>query len=46
MTIVHYDYRPKRQRKRQPVEFACSRIVSTRKPKPRHYGEIRDSVPE
>ena len=41
MTIVHYDYRPKRQRKAKPaVEFPCGRIVSARKPKPRHYGEL------
>ena len=45
MTIVHYDYKPKRQRK-PVVEFPCGRIVAARKPKPRHYGEIRYGVPD
>jgi hypothetical protein len=45
MTIVHYDYRPKRAG-RKPVEFPCGRIVSARKPKPRHPGEIREGVPD
>ena len=41
MTIVHYDYRPKRPRKaKAAVEFPRGRIVSARKPKPRHYGEL------
>jgi hypothetical protein len=47
VTIVHYDYRPKRARKQKPaVELPCGRIVSARKPKPRHYGEIRYGVPD
>jgi hypothetical protein len=47
VTIVHYDYRPKRARKQKPaVELPCGRIVSARKPKPRHYGEIRCGVPD
>jgi hypothetical protein len=47
MTIVYYDYRPKRARKaKAAVEFPCGRIVSAREPKPRHYGEIRYGVPD
>jgi hypothetical protein len=39
MTIVRYDYRPKRPRKAKPaVVFPCGRIVSARPPKKRHYG--------
>ena len=42
MTIVYYDYKPKRAgRQKHTVDFPCGRIVSARKPKPRHYGEIR-----
>ena len=47
MTIVHYDYRPKRPRKAKPaVEFPCGRIVTARSPRKRHYGEIRRGVPD
>jgi hypothetical protein len=48
MTIVHYDYKPKRTGHKKPaVEFTCGRRVSARKPKPaRHYGEIRYGVPD
>jgi hypothetical protein len=45
MTIVPYDCRPKRAG-RKPVEFPWGRIVTARKPKPRHYGEIRYGVPD
>jgi hypothetical protein len=47
MTIVHYDYTPKRARKAKPaVEFPHGRIVTARKPKPRHYSEIKYGVPD
>ena len=47
MTIVYYDYKPKRAgRQKHTVDFPCGRIVSARKPKPRHYGEIRYGVPD
>jgi hypothetical protein len=47
MTIVHYDYRPSRTRKaKPPVEFPCGRIVTARKPKPRHYGLMRYGLPD
>ena len=47
MTIVHCDYRPNRARKRKPaVEFPCGRIVTTKPPRKRHYGEIRYGVPD
>ena len=47
MTIVHYDYRPKRPRKAKPaVEFPCGRIVTARSPRKRHYDEIRRGVPD
>jgi hypothetical protein len=46
-TIVHYDCEPKRYRKAKPdQEFPLGQIVSARKPKPRHYGEIRQGVPD
>ena len=47
MTIVYYDYRPKRCRKAKPaVEFPCGRIVAAKPPRKRHYGEIRYGVPD
>ena len=47
MTIVHYDHRPKRPRKAKPaVDFSRGRMVGARTPKPRHYGEIREGVPD
>jgi hypothetical protein len=47
MTIVYCDYRPNRARKRKPaVDFPVGRIVTARRPKPRHYGEIRYGVPD
>jgi hypothetical protein len=47
MTIVHCDYRPTRPRKAKPVvALPLGLIVSARKPKPRHYGEVRHGVPD
>lgn len=47
MTIVFCNYRPKRARKARPVvEFPLGRIVSASAPKKRHYGEIRQGVPD
>jgi hypothetical protein len=47
MTIVHYDHKPKRARRQKPAQpFPLGRIVTARKPKPRHYGEIRYGVPD
>ena len=48
MTIVYYDYRPKRARKAKPAVqfFRAAGIVGARKPKPRHYGLIRYGVPD
>lgn len=46
MTIVHYDYRPKRARKAKPaVEFPVGRIVTARPPKKRRrYFEFPGGV--
>jgi hypothetical protein len=47
MTIVHYGHRPKRARKKKPDrEFPLGHIVTARKPKAKHYGEIREGVPD
>ena len=47
MTIVHHDCKPKRGRKAKPaVEFPCGPIVSARKPRARHYGEMRLGAPD
>jgi hypothetical protein len=47
MTIVHYDYKPKRPRKQKPaVEFPLGRIVTAKPPRKRHTGLIRYGVPD
>ena len=41
MTIVHYDYKPSRARRKKPDQpFPFGRIVTAKKPKRRHYGEV------
>jgi hypothetical protein len=47
LTIVHYDYKPKRARNAKPAqEFPNGRIVSAKPPRKRHYGEIVQGVPD
>ena len=47
MNIICCDYRPSRARRKKPTQpFPLGRIVTARKPKPRHYGEIRYGVPD
>jgi hypothetical protein len=47
MTIVRYDFKPKRAPKKKPaVEFPAGRIVTAKPPRKWHYGEIREGVPD
>ena len=47
MTIVTYYHNPKRARKVKPAQqFPAGRVVTAKKPKPRHYGEIREGAPD
>lgn len=47
MTVVTYYHKPTRARRKKPEqEFPVGRIVTAKKPKLRHYGEIREGVPD
>ena len=47
MTIVTYHHRAKRARRKNPDRpFPLGRIVIARPPRKKHYGEIREAVPD